>query len=105
MADVSDRTDVARAPQDKPDQGEQAPGRTPGHPTVSGARVPDAVGSVGHTPGPNTGGVHAGGMSANDLAGGGAGGDIDHPDITGRGTTDDLTRRDSGPTGRGSDQT
>lgn len=46
----------------------------------------------GYTPGPNEGGYHAGGVNAASLGGGGAGGDIDRPDITGRGTTKDLTR-------------
>ncbi len=40
---------------------------------------------------PATGGPHAGGRSAADVAGAGAGGDIDNPDITGRNSTDDLT--------------
>jgi hypothetical protein len=41
---------------------------------------------------PSTGGPHAGGMSAGDVAGKGAGGDIANPDITGRNSTEDLTR-------------
>lgn len=40
-----------------------------------------------YTPGTNTGGMKAGGQSAADVTGGGAGGDIDNPDVAGRGTT------------------
>jgi len=43
---------------------------------------------------PATGGGHAGGWSAADQADSGAGGDIDHPDIAGRNSTEDLTRRE-----------
>ncbi len=41
-----------------------------------------------------TGGAHAGGMSAGDVGSKGAGGDIGNPDITGRNSTEDLTRRE-----------
>jgi hypothetical protein len=57
----------------------------------------------GYTPGTNTVGEHMGGASANDLTGGGAGGDIDRPDITGRGSETDLARH--GDTGQGEPDT
>jgi hypothetical protein len=40
----------------------------------------------GYTPGTSAGGP------AGSLSGGGAGGDIDRPDVTGRGSTEDLVR-------------
>ncbi len=46
----------------------------------------------GYTPGTNYVGEHPGGESANSLSGGGAGGDIDRPDITGRGSETDIAR-------------
>jgi hypothetical protein len=64
----------------------------PEHPlSVTNPDTP--VDDPGYVPGPNYGGFHAGGISAGDL-GGGVGGDIDRPDSTGRGTTDDLLRDD-----------
>jgi hypothetical protein len=52
----------------------------------------------GYTPGAGAVGP-SGAESANDLSGGGAGGDIDRPDITGRGGTDDLVRHGDAGTG------
>ena len=52
----------------------------------------------GYTPGVNAVGPGAA-ESANDLGGGGTGGDIDRPDVTGRGTTDDLVRHGDPGTG------
>lgn len=43
-----------------------------------------------YTPGTNVGGIAPGGASAADVTGGRAGGDIDNPDITGRGSVEDL---------------
>ena len=89
MADESPTPGMSQADRDEPGQDRLVSGPED-HVTVSGGRVPDAVGSRGHTPGPHTGGVHAGGLSAADVGGGGAGGDIDHPDITGRGGLEDI---------------
>ncbi len=52
----------------------------------------------GYTPGTDAVGT-AGVESANDLTGGGTGGDLDRPDITGRGSTDDLVRHGDAGTG------
>jgi hypothetical protein len=46
----------------------------------------------GYTPGPNYVGPPSGAQGASDLSGAGYAGDIDRPDLTGRGTTDDLLR-------------
>lgn len=67
--------------------------RGPGQPIAGmrpgGPNNPDP----GYTPGPDYVDPTAGGVeSAGDLEGGGFGGDIDRPDITGRGTTDDIVR-------------
>jgi hypothetical protein len=64
-------------------------------PTPREGAPPGSAGGQGHTPGTEYGGPHAGGLSAADLAGGGAGGDIDRPDITGNGSLDDVTRYNS----------
>lgn len=57
----------------------------------------------GYTPGTNTVGEHMGGESAADVSGGGAGGDIDRPDITGRGSETDIARH--GDKGQGEPDT
>ncbi len=61
----------------------------PARPGTRGDRDP------GYTPGPDYVDPETGVESANDLTGGGTGGDIDLPDITGRGTTRDLTQHGS----------
>ncbi|HJT77406.1 MAG TPA: hypothetical protein VJ739_09420 [Gemmataceae bacterium] len=53
----------------------------------------------GYTPGTNYVGEHMGGESANDQAGG----DIDRPDITGRGSETDIARH--GDKGQGEPDT
>ncbi len=57
----------------------------------------------GYTSGPNYVGPDTGAENAGALGGTGIGGEIDLPDITGRGTTEDLTRY--GDTGRGTPHT
>ena len=51
----------------------------------------DGIAST-YTAGNNTAGLKPGGASAADVTGGGAGGDIDNPDITGRGSLEDIAR-------------
>ncbi len=79
---------------------DQAPKRQP----IAGMRPggPNNL-SRGDTPGPNYVGEHMGGESANSLSGGGTGGDIDRPDITGRGSETDIARH--GDPGQGEPDT
>lgn len=55
------------------------------------AKAGTAQAASSYSPGSSSGGPHAGGQSAADVQGGGAGGDIDNPDISGRGTTKGAT--------------
>lgn len=63
--------------------------------TSSGATSPDPESGTridwGIMPGSDTAGVEPGGTNAASMGGGGVGGDIDRPDITGRGMTADAT--------------
>jgi hypothetical protein len=52
----------------------------------------------GYTPGPDYVGVPDGAESAAGMTGAGTGGNIDLPDITGRGTTRDITQHAGQPT-------
>jgi len=85
------------------EQSDQKEGRRPSRPGNVGADVPadpqvfgSAPGAPGstasaYTPGPNWVGDYPGGASAASIGGAGAGGDIDRPDITGRGSLEDMT--------------
>jgi hypothetical protein len=78
-----------RKPQQEKDRDHPAIVPTPEGPTIPGTPLEPGT---GHVQGPTAGGRFSGGMSAADVGGGGAGGDLDLPDITGRHSTEDLTR-------------
>lgn len=63
--------------------------------TPKAGSAPGAPGSIAsaYAPGPNTGGVYPSLESAADVTGGGAGGDIDNPDVTGRGSLGNVARQ------------
>jgi len=78
----------------------QGPGGSAG-PSPSERPIPGTTpAGSSYTAGASYGGLHAGGLSAAEVVGGGIGSDMDNPDITGRGSTADLARRDRAWTDR-----
>ncbi len=70
-------------------QGKQSPPRPPlAGMRPGGPNNPDP----GYTPGPDAGGDIPGGESAAEVTGSGIGGDIDLPDVSGRGSLEDIAR-------------